>query len=588
MASTLSKKHKTKKSQYTLKDLKKLGNQLLSSKANLNNLSILITFISPSTSPQNALEVLLSLQSFFIPLIPDIPSSKTLTNHNDNDGSGSDSKDPDLIYQIWLRRNFDDFVKALINVAVSKKSDEYLRDAVLDAIMEFVRLGKDGKFQSSIYQNFLHAIVYSKSDVDTLIDSLATKFFKYIDVRYFTYIGLEKLARTLSTRDIKDDDNLAVQVDSEHIPKPSEHAVRKMHYILSHIPPFEIKEGESSHEMWSESGLSSKETDGKRSKEADQKKTVKKGNNATSSSQIAKKMKLKFTKAWLSLLRLPLPLDVYKEILVSLHQTVMPYLSNPIMLCDFLTSSYDIGGVTSVMALSSLFILMTQHGLEYPNFYQKLYALLVPSVFMAKHRAKFLELLDSCLKSHHLPAYLAAAFTKKLSRLALVVPPSGALVIIALVHNLLRRHPSINFLVHKQTDETDESTKDADMSNSSKPGVDLFDNEELDPAKCNAMRSSLWEIDTLRHHYCPAVSRFVASLENDLTVRTKTSEVTVADFSSASFATVFRAEIGRRVKQVPLAFYKTTPATLFSESDFPGWAFKLDAESNKRQKIECS
>ncbi|KAL5706070.1 hypothetical protein ACHQM5_024280 [Ranunculus cassubicifolius] len=547
MASTLSKKHKTKKSQYTLKDLKKLGNQLLSSKANLNNLSILITFISPSTSPQNALEVLLSLQSFFIPLIPDIPSSKTLTNHNDND---SDSKDPDLVYQIWLRRNFDDFVKALINVAVSKKSDEYLRDAVLDAIMEFVRLGKDGKFQSSIYQNFLHAIVYSKSDVDTLIDSLATKFFNYIDVR--------------------------------------EHAVRKMHYILSHIPPFEIKEGESSHEMWSESGLSSKETDGKRSKEADQKKTVKKGNNATSSSQIAKKMKLKFTKAWLSLLRLPLPLDVYKEILVSLHQTVMPYLSNPIMLCDFLTSSYDIGGVTSVMALSSLFILMTQHGLEYPNFYQKLYALLVPSVFMAKHRAKFLELLDSCLKSHHLPAYLAAAFTKKLSRLALVVPPSGALVIIALVHNLLRRHPSINFLVHKQTDETDESTKDADMSNSSKPGVDLFDNEELDPAKCNAMRSSLWEIDTLRHHYCPAVSRFVASLENDLTVRTKTSEVTVADFSSASFATVFRAEIGRRVKQVPLAFYKTTPATLFSESDFPGWAFKLDAESNKRRKIECS
>lgn len=58
---------------------------------------------------------------------------------------------------------------------------------------------------------------------------------------------------------------------------------------------------------------------------------------------------------------------------------------------DFLTRSYDIGGVISVMALSSLFILMTQHGLEYPNFYEKLYALLVPSVFIAKHRAKFFE-----------------------------------------------------------------------------------------------------------------------------------------------------------------------------------------------------
>lgn len=65
-----------------------------------------------------------------------------------------------------------------------------------------------------------------------------------------------------------------------------------------------------------------------------------------------------------------------------------------ITLCsDFLTRSYDIGGVVSVMALSSLFILMTQHGLEYPNFYEKLYALLLPSVFMAKHRAKFFEVM---------------------------------------------------------------------------------------------------------------------------------------------------------------------------------------------------
>ena len=65
---------------------------------------------------------------------------------------------------------------------------------------------------------------------------------------------------------------------------------------------------------------------------------------------------------------------------------------------DFLTRSYDIGGVVSVMALSSLFILMTQHGLEYPNFYNKLYALLEPSVFMAKHRSKFFQVSD--IQSH--------------------------------------------------------------------------------------------------------------------------------------------------------------------------------------------
>jgi hypothetical protein len=43
------------------------------------------------------------------------------------------------------------------------------------------------------------------------------------------------------------------------------------------------------------------------------------------------------------------------------------------------------------MALSGLFILMTQHGLDYPKFYEKLYALLTPAVFMAKHRSVFLQ-----------------------------------------------------------------------------------------------------------------------------------------------------------------------------------------------------
>ncbi|KAF9602968.1 hypothetical protein IFM89_032971 [Coptis chinensis] len=86
-----------------------------------------------------------------------------------------------------------------------------------------------------------------------------------------------------------------------------------------------------------------------------------------------------------------------------------------------------------------------------------------------------------------------------------------------------------------------ESDACTDIS-TAKPGIDMFNNEETNHAKFNAMRSSLWEIDTLRHHYYPAVSRFVASLENDLTVRAKTTEITVKDFSSASYATIFRAE----------------------------------------------
>ena len=58
---------------------------------------------------------------------------------------------------------------------------------------------------------------------------------------------------------------------------------------------------------------------------------------------------------------------------------------------DFLTSSYNKGGLISVMALSGLFSLITQYGLEYPDFYTKLYALLEPSIFIAKYRARFFE-----------------------------------------------------------------------------------------------------------------------------------------------------------------------------------------------------
>jgi len=300
---------------------------------------------------------------------------------------------------------------------------------------------------------------------------------------------------------------------------------------------------------------------------------------------IKKKIKLKFTKAWLSFLKLPLPLDVYKEVLASIHQNVIPSMSNPAILCDFLTRSYDIGAVISVMALSGLFILMTQHGLEYPKFYEKLYALLTPAVFMAKHRSVFLQLLDTCLKSSYLPAYLAAAFAKRLSRLALSVPPAGALIIIALIHNVLRRHPSVNFLVHWEVDEND-SNAGGEAGQSKKIGADPFNNDEADPAKSGAMRSSLWEIDALRHHYSPAVSRFVASLEEDLTVRAKTTEMKITDFSSGSYATVFRDEVRRRIKQVPLAFYRTTPTSLFQGSDFPGWTFGDQSNSTVDTTVE--
>ncbi|XVF67131.1 hypothetical protein PTKIN_Ptkin10aG0096300 [Pterospermum kingtungense] len=518
MASILTKRPKKAK----LKKLKTLGQQLLSSRAHINNLPILLTFISPSPPPQYVLESLLSLQSFFTTVLPDLPPSSSSAKRQRVDDSAKE--DPEFIYRTWLRSKFDEFITLLIEVLVSPNTEETLREIVLDSYMEFVKLGNGGRFHSAIYHKLLRNIVQSPTPVRFLSELLASNYFKYIDVRYFTFISLEKLAKTLDAEDINamggDGDSGSQSRESMEL------SIHKIHYIISHIPPLERIVGKSEYEMWSGSGFSSKEEHCKkevsklRKAEDKELKTEKQNVDMLSPATIAKKMKLKFTKAWISFLRLPIPIDVYKEVLATLHQEVIPHLSNPIILCDFLTRSYDIGGVVSVMALSSLFILMTQHGLEYPNFYEKLYALLTPSIFMAKHRAKFFQLLDSCLKSPLLPAYLAAAFAKKLSRLALSVPPSGALVIIALIHNLLRRHPSINCLVHLEDgDETPKDNSKAEESNKAddsghgtdisrkRPGIDHFNNKESNPKKSNAMRSSLWEIDTLRHHYCPPVSR---------------------------------------------------------------------------------
>ncbi|CAN7025529.1 hypothetical protein Bca4012_041762 [Brassica carinata] len=599
MASILSKKQK-KKENYTLKELKSLGCDLLSSRAHINNLPLLLSFISPESPPQFVVESLLSLQSFFTPLLPQLPSSSSSSpasstkrprsdEEDDDDSSKTESDevdgDPEVIFKAWLRSKFDEFVKVLLDVLVSQQSEDTLRDIVLGTLMEFVKLLNAGRFHSSIYHRILNAIIHSAVDADMFLDILNSKYFKYIDVRYFTYISMEKFVKTLEASALSADKTVMENSETENESKDSlELSIRRIYQVLSRIPPPQKQAEKSDLEMWSGSDESSGE------KPKDKKKKSKdQDSNLLSPTTIAKRMKLKFTKAWISFLRLPLPLDVYKEVLASIHQTVIPHLSNPAMLCDFLTKSYDIGGVVSVMALSSLFILMTEHGLEYPNFYEKLYALLVPSVFVAKHRARFLQLLDACLRSSLLPAYLAASFAKKLSRLSLSVPPSGSLVITALIYNLLRRHPTINHLVHQEpVDNANEANSEAEEDNeSSRPktnkklGMDYFNNQETDLKKTGAMRSSLWEIDTLRHHYCPPVSRFVSSLETDLTIRAKTTEMKIEDFSSGSYATIFGDEIRRRVKQVPLAFYKAVPTSLFEDSDFPGWTFTIPQEEGK-------
>lgn len=119
MASILSKNQSTKKKKktttenHTLSDLKTLGLQLLSSRAHINNLPLLLSYVSPSSPPHFVLEALLSLQSFFITVLPSAVDDP--------------QDDAELIYRTWLRSKFDELVRSLIDVGVASECDDTLK-----------------------------------------------------------------------------------------------------------------------------------------------------------------------------------------------------------------------------------------------------------------------------------------------------------------------------------------------------------------------------------------------------------------------------------------------------------------------------
>ena len=79
------------------------------------------------------------------------------------------------------------------------------------------------------------------------------------------------------------------------------------------------------------------------------------------------------------------------SVLIILHERVMPHLTKPLLMTDFLMESYDVGGSISLLALNGVFHLIHKYNLEYPDFYKKLYALFTPDVLHVKYRARYVK-----------------------------------------------------------------------------------------------------------------------------------------------------------------------------------------------------
>jgi hypothetical protein len=174
-----------------------------------------------------------------------------------------------------------------------------------------------------------------------------------------------------------------------------------------------------------------------------------------------------FGACWLAFLRLPLPPRVFEASLARLTDSVLPHMEQPLLLCDLLTNAFSRGGSIALLALSGLFELIVKHNLDYPHFFEQLYSLLDANIFLVKYRARFFELMSMFLAGPMLPASTAAAFVRRVLRLAATGPAYAGLLAVPFALNVIRRHPSCVPMIHREELVTGVPTRQAAANASS-------------------------------------------------------------------------------------------------------------------------
>uniref|UniRef100_M4BDN2 CCAAT-binding factor domain-containing protein n=1 Tax=Hyaloperonospora arabidopsidis (strain Emoy2) TaxID=559515 RepID=M4BDN2_HYAAE len=488
-----------------------------------------------------------------------------------NDGQAIDK------FRRWIWDIYVNFLQKMLHWVGDAQTDSNLRVGALRTLMEFV--SREGAIRREAASSFgnetFTRVVQNLVTTEKLKGELASVFQgefvgAYMDVQYYMML-----------------DHAHVQKDEDETKKLTlvTNALRMLGMVqmpdeTDEISSFlvEPKDATSSTpEMMSSDDESDEEekevllTSGSKRKAGSDSKTKKKDSRGLRS---VKQHRYVFSLAWIAVLRHKLPQAAYRKLLVQLPDKIMPNLVNPLLLADFLTDSYEIGGVTSLLALNSLFILIQDYNFDSPDFYNKLYAMLDdPSLYSAKQRDRFFGLLNLFLSSTHLPAYTVAAFAKRLSRSALTAEPGAILFIIPMVYNLILRHKECLQLIHrtgsftaaekaaKRREELSSGTAvDAVAKRLSskklelilKNGHDPFINDELDPAKCNALQSSLWELYTMKHHYNADVALKARMFEEKL----RHQFVDTDESMEINYKSLFEKQLKRKENgKVPLAFH---------------------------------
>lgn len=278
-----------------------------------------------------------------------------------------------------------------------------------------------------------------------------------------------------------------------------------------------------------------------------------------------------FNKVWIHTLSLPMTLSLHKTLLKHLGEHVLERLHNPLLLADYLTQCYNLGGIVAVLALESLFTLILRFNLDYPHFFESLYRLCTPRIVNAKYGLKFLRLLHMSLKSTNIPAYLVAAFIKRLAGLALQVSAPRVAFCLAQITWLLRQHRTCQVLLHRRaatvsSNEDDKEQQESDEVSQEAKKVakaqvfELERDEDLESG--GALQSSLWELEVLEQHFLHDVAKLATALRDPLSTSVGSVPIYVEQYLTPEYAqyqTLIEADLQRRPKKhAALAFRAPT------------------------------
>lgn len=276
-----------------------------------------------------------------------------------------------------------------------------------------------------------------------------------------------------------------------------------------------------------------------------------------------------FTALWMPCIHRAASVSLHLHFLHRIGDVILPYLTNPLVVADYLTGCFSSGGLVAILALHGIFILMLDHGMEYPQYYQQLYTLLTPDAFALRHRYDLFRLLDLSMSSLRVPSYIAAAFAKKVARVALLSPVPVLYFALPFIRKILQRHPNCLALIHRSTkeavvptdtakvvEEVDIPTRSVNAKQKAQQlTATLFDgNDPFLPEetleRCNALQSTLWEFTALERHFIPTVplmvSAFASTAEDQKPLRYE-----------KTYARLFTAEVTRPMSesQLPTVSY---------------------------------